>query len=1231
MTMTDSAPRALSAVDEQRVLLDRLCDEFEQRLTDGNASSIEEFLKECDAHQVDRGQLERELLLVELEIRRRDSNPVDISGYIERFPNQATVIRAALSSADEVNSARLNFSDRYADAVEIGRGGMGSVWRVRDVVLDRPLAVKTMLPKAAAVRENRVRFRREARVTGGLQHPGIPPIVEYGETSEGVPFFSMKLVEGRTLSELLAEREHPRDALPRFLGIFEQICQALGYAHSRAVVHRDLKPANVMVGAFGEVQVMDWGMAKLRPSSGDESRLQITADGGSQSTLEAAATPTVSFNPSGNSLDETAIQPRADDTPPALFAEEIGTDWNAPLVTRDGWVMGTPAYMPPEQARGEIDRIDARSDVFGLGAVLCEILTGERPYAGDDLWQQVLHARLDNAVGRLRTSEADAELTELCISCLAPDPDDRPEDGAAVAEAVREYQDAVSQRLQQEQTARAAAETRAIEEAKRTKVERSKRRLTLALAAAVVVLLFGAGVVAWRYQINQTAEELRSEQARKDIGLGIERAALLRDRMEFQAAATLLEQAEGRLSDAGDGEEIAAQVQQAIADLTIVRRLDEIRMRKATWTDETATNEVGLKVNSVEFANGPKGEYARAIREYGIDVFSNESIKETGRRIAKTRIAEFLIAGLDDWAMQDVRSRKRLWRIADAADTNSLRKRIRTAARSNDAKTLLSIAAGPDVDRLTPTMYMLLTQELMVHRQHRVAATVAHRVAMKSNDFWVRFWTSEVLRQQVKTDWNGVVTHLHAAIAIRPDVWAPYSNLWHAYVGLGNTESAIDAARHALRLNPRGEDLYNSLAKLLRDAGRQSEAEAIIRRGAEMMPRSASMQNYSGTFHYKSRRWKAAERAYRSAVSLDPGMALAHYNLGVLLSKTSRAREAIASFRKAISLDETKPRPHLNLGVMLEQMGKRDEAEDCYRRAVALDGKFAKAHYTLGLLLKSKNQLSEAESEYRKAITIDPNYCDALVDLGILLDGLKRREEAESVFRRATRVDGQNPRGFVSLGLLLYKSNRDYAEALKLFQQAHKLSANNTRIRKLAADMGKKTVRLVVFDRLVKEVQSGQRTLPKGLMYLELAQFAFNRKKQPAVAADLYATAFAKRGLHPRDRFRHQYTAARAAARAGGVQYGSESKRAALMRKRAAAWLSQLHRLSRQAMQNRPATRPAFRKQFRVWLTAPDLANVRDRKLLNRLPTPEREQWLAFWRSVRATIGPVTAPRPSSR
>src|SRR5579871_261074 len=158
--------------------------------------------------------------------------------------------------------SRLNVG-RYQRLDEIARGGMGVIWRATDTTLGREVAVKVLHDKFAPDSGTARRFADEARITSQLQHPAIPPVHDYGKLHDDRPFLAMKLIKGCTLEDLLHQRPDPSFERGRFVAVFEQVCQAVAYAHAHNVIHRDLKPSNVMVGSFGEVQVMDWGLAKL--------------------------------------------------------------------------------------------------------------------------------------------------------------------------------------------------------------------------------------------------------------------------------------------------------------------------------------------------------------------------------------------------------------------------------------------------------------------------------------------------------------------------------------------------------------------------------------------------------------------------------------------------------------------------------------------------------------------------------------------------------------------------------------------------------------------------------------------------------------------------------------------------------------------------------------------------------------------------------------------------------
>jgi eukaryotic-like serine/threonine-protein kinase len=791
---------------------------------------------------------------------------------------------------------------------EIARGGMGAILKARDADLGRDIAVKVLLEEHKGKPELIQRFVAEAQINGQLQHPGITPVYELGVFSDQRPYFTMKLLKGKTLAALLAARTDPVTDGAKFVSIFSQVCQTLAYAHARGVIHRDLKPANVMVGAFSEVQVMDWGLGKVLGEGGvaDEMKSEQRADVSIIRTQR-------SWKP------ETS--------------ERSGT------LTQMGSLLGTPAYMAPEQARGDMELVDQRADVFGLGGILCEILTGQPPFAGKwaEATRKAQTGELTEALARLESCGADPELIGLARRCLAAEPWGRPADAGEVAKAVTLYEHSVAQRLRTAELERAAAEARTVEEAHTRQVaeakvveERKRRHATMGLAAAILVLVIAAGSGAAAWIIERRATQ-------HDVETALEEAAKDRESERWPDARAALERAEGRLGT-WVLPDLRDRVRRARLDSELVADLDEVRMLES----EAITTR-----SEFERTRANDG-YRAAFDKYGLDLAAAWPA-EVAPAIVHCPVRTELLTGLYDWLrISPADQRDKLRAVLDLADDDSWRKSFRPAILASEITKLKELASLPEAASQPTTVQFWLADSLRVTGGVREAEILLRKAqSQHPADFWLNYqlgitllWgdrnaidrTNDLLPEEA-------IGYFRAAIAARSTSAAAHNYLGVALQSKHDLEDGIVAWRQAVALNPKLAPAHNNLGFALQlkgdFAGATDEYHKAIAADGNYIQARCNLADLLANFRDPALRdiGQALQHA-ETAARLDPNNGMVCNALGEVYYRANRWNDAVTTLLKGLPLRKGgSGDDFFFLAMAYERAGNKAEARRWYQKA----------------------------------------------------------------------------------------------------------------------------------------------------------------------------------------------------------------------------------------------------------------------------------------------------------
>lgn len=900
--------------------------------------------------------------------------------------------------AESEHDADLRLPERYEHVAEVGRGGVGVVFVAEDRTLSRRVAVKVLQQRHHGSPLLRAKFEAEGRLAAQLDHPGILGVLDVGQTGDARPFFTMRLVPGENLASRLAARTPDDPHVGTWLPVFVRVCEAMAYAHARGVVHRDLKPANILLGEFGEVLVGDWGMAKV--------------------------------------VAETSAGPQGGGAAAPLVVAVEG------LVSQTGSLWGTPAYMAPEQACGASDAASPRADVFGLGAILCEILTGAPPYTGSpqEVLEQARRGEIGGAELRLGRCGAHDELVALTRRCLSVDPGERPAGALEIARVVQRHLVTLQERAQAAALTAAAAEARA-------SAERRSRQAQRAWFACVLVLLFAVagGFLVWQEQA--TARSGRDTTAvEQALGEAFERwreAGPRGDPADWRVAVTA-GAAAARLAETGEvppslrlraqtfAAEAAVEFEQAsrraaerAADEQLRARLAELDGRH--WFDDDL--------------RGKDNAYAALFAGIGVDPHDGEP-GPMAERIRGQRLREDLSIALDRWwgtamALEPQAPRTQaIAALARLVDDDPLRQRLRALKSSPDAGEARSLAASVDLRALPPYTIFLLFDAAAAAGERAVAQDLLERAQLEHP---ADFGLASLLAQECggRGDHQGEARFASVALALRPGAMHPGNRLATWLDATGRAGQAELLFTRLAETHPHEPGLWHNVGAVHLLHGRFDEAEAALRRAEQAGAASAVTANLLARALRKQRRFDEARTWFATAASRDPALADPWVSLGAMLcDDLGDPAGAVAAFDRALQIAPGATDAMGNRAIALQKLGRNDEARAQWRTLADTDARLAQPRQMLAIAAYREQDPRAAVALAFEAAQAKPDLADAWYLLGTSLEDLDEPNAALACLRACLRVDPKHASAWHDLGWMLVDGDDTRAEAIEAYRRS---------------------------------------------------------------------------------------------------------------------------------------------------------------------------------------------------
>ena len=919
------------------------------------------------------------------------------AGSFMAAPRAPAGAEPAADAAGEHAGAQI---DRFKLLEKIGEGGMGTIWMAEQREPVRRRVALKIIKLGMDTKQVIARFEAERQALAMMDHPNIAKVFDAGATETGRPYFVMEYIKGIPILEYCDQEKVDTRAR---LELFILVCHAIQHAHHKGIIHRDIKPSNVLVTLHDGTpvpKVIDFGVAKATNS-------------------------------------------------------ELTTKT---LFTEHRQMIGTPAYMSPEQAEMSGLDIDTRSDVYSLGVLLYELLTGTTPFdmkallengfaemmrtirevephkpstristLGDTGTRTAQQRRSD--VKRLSTLLR-GDLDWIVMKCLEKDRTRRYDTANGIA--------ADLERHLNDETVTAGAPSAG------HRLRKFVRRNRVQVVAGGLIL--GAsliGLVATSWGLVQTSrarsaklllqleDEKRSSVENARLSRNADAVAALLGQCEdalrsgdASKATVALEAASKRAAEGGATDD-AGRLQRLTADLGLLNELDAIDQFKWTWVDGRFANPADAATRDLE-----------ALRRYGADP-ETVSVDDAAKRIESSAIRGRIVLVVNWLFLRERESKELAEALLDVlgqVDPDPFRDAFRKARIEHDDPKLAALARDPAMLEQpseftaalgqSPVLPVELRRELMEMSAFRRPSDLALSMALQGT-----YRTGEPQTADERLRW------LQAVLAADPQYFPAYINLGIALLDARRLEEAAACDRKALEIAPRSvqPQILANLGVVLEAQGKFDEAIACDRKALEIDPNDATAHYNLGVLLSRQNEPVEAIACWRKTIELDPKYARVHVRLAEDLWKIGRSEEAVVTYRKAIELDPKSGVAWKRLGEMQSDLGRTEDAIQSFRKSIEVEPT-AYVYACLGRLLRMKGQLDEAVALFRKAIEIAPEY-DAYGGLGVTLKLKGQMDEAIALMRKSVEMRPDNADGMRVLGeTLLAVGQKD--EALSWVRKA---------------------------------------------------------------------------------------------------------------------------------------------------------------------------------------------------